>query len=141
MRKIGQIFRFLIPVIALAAVVVFLTGAGRRERATEEKNKALVMRWSDELWNKGNMAVADEIIDSNIIRHDDTVPEGVLRGREAMKKLIMASRTAWPDFHDTPIHVIAQGDKVVWHSVCRGTFTGKVEGWPHLRARRWHGSS
>jgi len=31
MRKIGQIFRFLIPVIALVALVVFMTGFGRRK--------------------------------------------------------------------------------------------------------------
>jgi len=130
MRKIGQIFRFLIPVIALAALMVFLVGAGRRERARLEKNKALVARWDEELWNKGNMAVADEIVASNHIRHEDTLPEGIIRGREALKQLIMACRTAWPDLHVTEIDVFAEGDKVATHWVLRGTFTGVVEGWP-----------
>jgi len=129
MRKIGQIFRFLIPVIALVALVVFMTGAGRRERATVEKNKAVVMR-KLEAWNTGNMAIADEVYASDIVRHADTVPEGIIRGRDALKQYIMACRTAWPDFHGTALDVVAQGDKVVVRWKITGTFTGQVEGWP-----------
>jgi len=130
MRKIEQIFRFLIPVIALAALVVFLVGAGRRERATLERNKAIVMRYGEEVWNKGDMAVVDEIIASNYIRHDDTLPEGAIRGRDAYKKYITACRTAWPDFHCTATDVIAQGDKVVVRWADRGTFKGEFGGIP-----------
>jgi len=130
MRKIGKIFRFLLPVIALAALVVFMTGAGRRERATVEKNKATAMRYADEVWNKGDMAVADEILASNMIRHLDSVPEGAIRGRDALKQYIMACRTAWPDIHVTVTDVIAKGDKGMARGVWSGTFTGKVEGFP-----------
>mgnify|MGYP001072879966 CR=1 FL=1 len=130
MRKIGEILRFLIPVIALAALVVFMTGAGRRERATLEKNKAIVMRYADEVWNKGNMAVADELEATNFIRYIDTVPEGVIRGREADKKFCMGVRTAWPDYHWVPVDVFAQGDKVAIRGAESATFTGQLEGWP-----------
>jgi len=133
MRKIGQIFRFLIPVIALVALVVFMTGAGRRERATVEKNKAIVMR-DFEVWNKGDMAALDEIYASNCIyyTHPGTGnPEGILRGREALKQHIVNCRTAWPDLHLTLMDdMIAEGDKVVSRWKLTGTFTGKVEGWP-----------
>ncbi|NVM27151.1 MAG: hypothetical protein HWN70_14720, partial [Desulfobacterales bacterium] len=54
MRKIGQIFKFLIPVIALVALVVFMTGAGRRRRAKVEELRALARR-GFEAWNTGNM--------------------------------------------------------------------------------------
>jgi len=128
MGRIGKIFRFLLPVIALVALVVFMTGAGRRERATLERNKAIVIRYGEEVWNKGDMAVVDEIIASNYIRHDDTLPEGAIRGRDAYKKYITACRTAWPDFHCTATDVIAQGDKVVVRWADRGTFTGDP-GW------------
>jgi len=129
MSKIRQTYRFLIPVIALAALVVFMTGAGRRERAKEEKNKAIVMRCV-EVWNKGDMVLADEIYASNFIRHQDTVPEGIISGREPFKQFIMATRTAWPDFHVTVDDMIAEGDEVAIHVVIHGTFTGTVEGWP-----------
>jgi len=128
MRKIGQIFRFLIPVIALAGLVVFMTGAGRRERATLEKNKAIVMRWNEELWDKGNMAVEDEIVASDHVRHIAGQPD--LRGREAMIQYITACRTAWPDWHSTSEIMIAEGDKVMvrWRST--GTHTGTAWGIP-----------
>jgi len=133
MRRIGQILRFLIPVIALAALVAFLAGAGRRERATIEKNKALVMRYCEEVWNKGDMAVADEIIASDFIYHVDTAPEGkgIIRGLDAMKQYIKVCRTAWPDLRITLVEPqMAQGDRTAARWVLRGTFTGVVEKWP-----------
>jgi len=129
MRRIGQIFKVLVPIIALVALVVFMAGAGRRERATEEKNKAVIMRCL-EVWNKGDMAIADEIYADNFIRHQDTIPEGIIRGRDAFKQFIMATRTAWPDFHVSLKDMIAEGDKVAIHVLIRGTFSGAVEGWP-----------
>jgi len=83
-----------------------------------------------EVWNKGDMALADEVYSSNAIRYVDTVPEGIIRGREALKQFIMACRTAFPDLHITATDMIAEGDKVALHWVLRGTCTGVVEGWP-----------
>jgi len=129
MRKIGQIFRFLIPVIALVVLVVFMTGAGRRERATLKKNKAIAMRIV-EIWEKRDMAAFDDIYASNYIRHEDAQPEGILRGREAVKQHAMNCYTAWPDFHITSEDVIVQGDEAAIRWAIRGTFTGAVKGWP-----------
>jgi len=131
MRKIGQMLRFLIPIIALAVLVVFMTGAGRRERAALEKNKAIVlMRWNEELWNKGDMAGADEIIASDCVRHVAGQPSYDLVGREAIKQYIIACRTAWPDWHSTSEITIAEGDKVMvrWRST--GTHLGTAWGIP-----------
>ena len=129
MRKIGQIFKVLIPVIALVALVVFMTGAGRRKRATLEKNKAIVlMRWNEELWNKGNMAGADEIIASDCVRHIAGLPD--LVGPEAIKQYIVACRTAWPDWNSTPEMIIAEGDKVMVRWRCTGTHKGTAWGIP-----------
>jgi predicted ester cyclase len=110
--------------------VVFLVGAETQKGATLEKNKALVMRYADEVWGKGDMAVADEIIATDYIRHDEIFPEGILRGREAMKQYVMRIRTALPDFKTTAVAVIAEGDKVVVHWANRGTFAGKIAGEP-----------
>jgi predicted ester cyclase len=123
MRKIGQILRFLIPVIvALGVLVVFLTAAATRI----EQNKALVMRYAEEVWNKGDMAVADEIVASNYTRYNvGGTPKGTIRGREALKQYIMTVRTAFPDWHVTARDVIAQGDKVVVRWALRGTFKGE----------------
>jgi steroid delta-isomerase-like uncharacterized protein len=126
MRKIGQILKVLIPVIALGVLVVFLTGAATRT----ERNLATAMRYADELWNKGDMAVADEILTSDMVRHNDAVPGGVIPGREAMKQHITAVRTAWPDFHVTILDKMAKGDIVMCRWVWSGTFKAEYGGIP-----------
>jgi len=123
-RKIGRTFRFLMPVIALVALVVFITGAGRRERAALEKNKAIVMRWNEEVWNKKNIAAADEFLSSDSVRHIAGSPD--LVGREAVKQHVTACLTAWPDWYCSPEITIAEGDKVMVRWRCTGTHTGKA---------------
>jgi len=128
MRKIGQIFRFLIPLIALAALVVFLTAAGRRERATLEKNKAMVKRQNDELWSKGNLAVADEIYRSDSVWHHMGAPDRV--GPEAIKQWVTECHTAFPDINFTQVDRIAEGDKVAVRYIVTGTHQGTAWGIP-----------
>jgi len=123
MRKIGQIFRFLIPVIALVALVVFMTGAGRRERARLEKNKAIIVRYEDAVWRKLNWDVADEIVASDHVRHRIGGP-GDIQGFEALKQFATEVFTAIPDFDWTTEFMIAEGDKVVSFGTCTGTHTG-----------------
>ena len=128
MRKIGQTFKILIPVIALVALVVFLVGAGRRERARLEKNKAIVIRDGEEVWNKGDMAAVDELFASDYVRHTAGQPD--LQGREALKQHVKAIHTAWPDFHCTPEIMVAEGDKVAVRWRITGTHQGTAWGIP-----------
>ena len=128
MRKFGQILRFLIPVIALVALVVFMTGAGRRERARLEKNKAVIMRYDEEVWKKRNWDVADEIVASDYVRHTAGQPD--LQGREALKQHITEIYTAWPDFDFTAEIMVAEGDKVAVRYRITGTHQGTAWGIP-----------
>ena len=129
MRKIGQIFRFLIPVIALAALVVFMTGAGRRRRARLEENKAIVTRYEKEVWIKRNWDVADEIVASDHVRHRIGGP-GDIHGLEALKQFATEVYTAWPDFDFTTEFMIAEGDKVASFCTLTGTHAGTAWGIP-----------
>jgi hypothetical protein len=54
--------------------------------ATED-NKAIAFRWSEELWNQANLAVADEIVASDYVRHDGGDPFSA-RGPEHVKRLV-----------------------------------------------------
>jgi predicted SnoaL-like aldol condensation-catalyzing enzyme len=60
-----------------------------------EQNKTAVRRLFDELWNKGNLRVADELIAPSYTHHDSSTPD-VGRGPESEKKRVTHYRTAFP---------------------------------------------
>ena len=87
-----------------------------------EENKEIVRRAIEELWNKGNMAVADELLAANFVNHD---PVGSIEyNLEALKQVISDTRTDFPDLHVTIEEQIAEGDKVVTRWIFRGTHQG-----------------
>jgi len=133
MRKIGQIFKFLIPVIALAALVVFMTGAGRRERARLEKNKAIVHASVEKFWNTGDLAVADEFYATNFVNNDPNNPD--VRDLEGFKKWVGATFAGFPDHHVIVEDMIAEGDKVVKSWTTNYTHTGEFMGMPRTGKR------
>ena len=65
-----------------------------------EHNKAAALRWSEELWSRGNLAVADELIDPDYLRHDPGDPFPA-RGPEDVKRIVTMLRSMFPDFHVT----------------------------------------
>jgi predicted ester cyclase len=94
---------------------------------TVEKTKALIHRWVDEAWNKGNLAVADEIYDPNYILYRTGSPS-IVRGVEGLKRLVADARLAFPDVQGAIDDLIAEGDKVVWRWTFRGTNLGSFMG-------------
>src|SRR5262245_43278363 len=77
-----------------------------------EQNKAMVRRWSEELWSQGNLAVADEIVASDYVRHDPGDPFPA-RGPEDVKRIVTMLRAMFPDFHIQVEAIVAEGDVVV----------------------------
>jgi steroid delta-isomerase-like uncharacterized protein len=92
-----------------------------------EENKAL-MRRIFEVFNTGNMAVADEVIAADVVDHQ--APPGIAPGRAGFKQLITVFRNAFPDIQMTIVDLIADGDKVVARSTMRGTHRGEFMGIP-----------
>lgn len=91
-------------------------------------NKAIVIRWIDEAVNKGNLAVADEVVAADCVEH---VPgPGLASGREGAKQRVTGYRAAFPDLHVTIEDIIAAGDMVVTRWAVRGTHNGPLMGIP-----------
>ncbi|NOZ60448.1 MAG: ester cyclase [Calditrichaeota bacterium] len=90
-----------------------------------EENKAAVRRLIDEAWNKGNLAVIDEILSPNYILHIDAPGAN---DREGYKQAISMYRTAMPDFQFTIDDMIAEGNKVVIRCTMTGTQKGELMG-------------
>ena len=88
-----------------------------------EQNKARLRRIYD-VYNTGNLAELDELIDANIVDHVP-MPAGQASGIEGVKQTITRNRTAAPDLHYTVEDMIAEGDKVVARVTTRGTHKGE----------------
>ena len=126
MRKIGQIFRFLIPVIALGVLVVFLTGAGRRKRA-EGDIRAKTIRVAEELWNKRNTALVDEIYRPDFVRYMPA-PVGKVEGREAFRQYLAQTFGDYPERLQVTIDdIIVEGDRRTLAYTFQGTHKSGVQ--------------
>ncbi|NIO68070.1 MAG: ester cyclase [Anaerolineae bacterium] len=90
-----------------------------------EENKAIFRRIVEEGFNKGNLAIVDELVATNHVNHTDNV-----HGPEEYKQFITMYRTAFPDLHMTIEDQIAEGDKVVNRWTSRGTHKGDLMGIP-----------
>jgi steroid delta-isomerase-like uncharacterized protein len=90
-----------------------------------EANKTIVRRLFEELWNKGNLSVADELFAPTYAHHDPSTPD-VGTGPEGEKKRATLYRTAFPDLRLTIEDIIAEGETVVARWSCRGTHKGDL---------------
>ncbi len=90
------------------------------------ENKAVVRRLLQEVWNRGNLEVADDIVAPDYVNHMPQ-PAGLLPGVRGFKQLVSSVRAALVDFQMTLEDLIAEEDKVVARWTTRGT---DKRGWP-----------
>jgi predicted ester cyclase len=99
-----------------------ITGGTFATFMSTEDNKAVVRRAIEEVWNQGNVALADELYAPNVIYQNPGVAD--IRTLENFKRFVTAFRSAFPDGHSTIEDVIAEGDEVVLRHTFRSTNTG-----------------
>lgn len=91
-----------------------------------EANKAMIRKYYEDLWNKWNLSLSDELIDAGISFRGSL---GVtVQGLEGFKQYVTLVRGAFPDFHNTIEDLIAEGDKVVARLTYHGTHRGELFG-------------
>jgi steroid delta-isomerase-like uncharacterized protein len=100
----------------------------RRNKMSIEQNKSIVRRWIEEGWNKGNLAVIDQVYDPNFVQHEPA-PETV-NSSEALKQYVGAYLTAFPDLNLSIEDLVAEGDRVVWRFQSSGHQNGPFMGIP-----------
>ncbi len=93
-----------------------------------DANKALVRRLIEEDLNRGDPAVADEIVAEDFVDH--TNPPGLQHGRESHKQIVALFHAAFPDVTWTIEDMLAEGDKVVIRAPMRATHQGEFFGIP-----------
>jgi steroid delta-isomerase-like uncharacterized protein len=94
-----------------------------------EQNKALIVRFVEEIFNRGNVGIVGEIFAPDFIEHEQ-LPPGIPEGREGVKVLTTQLRSAFPDFKATIDDILAEGDKVVIRMTWSGTQKGEFMGVP-----------
>jgi steroid delta-isomerase-like uncharacterized protein len=97
--------------------------------ARTEENKAVARRWSEKLWGQGELAVADEIVAPDYVRHDPGDPFPA-RGPEDVKRLVRMVRAMLPDLRIAVEEVIAENEKVVLRYTAIATDTRGFMGRP-----------
>ncbi len=90
---------------------------------------ALARRSFDEIWNIGNLDVADELFSPDYVNHDPTSPE-VPPGPEGVKQLARMYRRAFPDLRFIIDEMLATGDRVITRWTGQGTHRGPLRGLP-----------
>jgi predicted ester cyclase len=95
---------------------------------SSEENKRLVLRWKEELWDKSNLNIVDELCAPEYVGHMVFTPEPV-RGPEPFKQLLAAYHAAF-DVQDTREFLVAEGDMVVVFDTYRVRHTGAFRGIP-----------
>jgi serine phosphatase RsbU (regulator of sigma subunit) len=84
-----------------------------------EENKAIFRRYVEEVPNRGNLEVADEIFGRYVAHQADG--STLERGPEDVKRFTEEYRSAFPDWRISIDEQIAEGDKVVNRVTLRGT--------------------
>jgi predicted ester cyclase len=89
---------------------------------TLDENEAVVRRFYDELWNRWELDVADEIV-SDALRFRGSLGT-VCEGRDDFKRYVEGVRAAFPDWHNRIDQALATDDRVVTRMTWSGTHRG-----------------
>ena len=86
-----------------------------------EANKAIVRRYI-EMWNTGNVVLADEVLAPTWLDHAH--PE--VTGSESVKQAVSKIRAAFPDFYITIESILAEGNLVALRGIVQREAVSRV---------------
>jgi steroid delta-isomerase-like uncharacterized protein len=92
-----------------------------------EANKAVVRRLFDEVINRGDLAVVEELLTEDVA-FLGRGGKAAIRGIDAFKRVVTTLRTAFADYRFTMHDEIAEGDRVVARFTASGTHVGDYFG-------------
>jgi steroid delta-isomerase-like uncharacterized protein len=98
---------------------------------SEAENRALFERYFDQVANKDNLDLADEIFATDYQHHDPANPDPrPMIGSQAVKDHLTSLKGAFPDLIFDIDDIVAEGDGIVVRWTARGTNTGDYFGMP-----------
>jgi predicted ester cyclase len=101
-----------------------------------EENKAITRRFNDELWNKGNVDIIDELMSADVVSHPGT------QTREQFKQGAVEFLGNCPGMTMTLEDMIAEGDRVAFRWMWTMPHTWEYAGIaPTGKTLKWRGTS
>jgi predicted ester cyclase len=97
-----------------------------RSGQIEEHNAALVRRLFDEIVNRGNVRIVDELLAPDIVNHNPGPSDAP--GREGIREVFWMLHLAFPDLRGHIDDLIPDGDRVVVRWTIAGTNTRRCMG-------------
>lgn len=88
-------------------------------------NKEIIVKFMDEVWNKKNLSLVDEIFSENAKIHS---PLGNFITSEQMKETVQKWLTAIPDIQVDLLHMFEDNGLVVSHWKAQGTHQEELNG-------------
>ena len=93
------------------------------------QNQLVIQDYFNEVWNKGNIELLDELLTPGYLNHSSSIPDGP-PGPEGLKPIVTAMRNAFPDLHYTILDLVVTPDRVVARVRMNGTHLGDFFGIP-----------
>jgi steroid delta-isomerase-like uncharacterized protein len=115
-----------------------------KEASMSTHQKESVIRWFEEVWNKGRRDVIDEMLSPDFVVHEG---ELTTKGPEGFKIFFDRMRAAFSDIHVTPHEAVSEGEYAClrWSVTMRHTgdglgmpATGKKLGTTGMSLIRFH---
>ena len=93
-----------------------------------ESNKEICRRFFDQVHNRHNLQVIDELVAADVVSHSPF--PGQKPGAVGVKETMATFLGAFPDLSIEMTHLIAEADKVVAYVAVSGTHRGELMGKP-----------
>ncbi len=94
-----------------------------------EESKAIMRRYFEGAWEKGDVDLLDELLAPDYVNHTPATPD-LSTGPEGVKAVVSMARNAMPDLRVVIEDMIAEGDKVATRYTFEGTHRGELFGVP-----------
>ncbi|NJM40982.1 MAG: ester cyclase [Anaerolineae bacterium] len=95
---------------------------------TQEQNKAMIRRMTDEFYNQGNVDSAEQFFADTYVHHDSASPQ--VRDRNGRKAELRAFLIGCPDLHIAIDVLLADGETVTKRWTLHARHTGDLSGLP-----------
>jgi steroid delta-isomerase-like uncharacterized protein len=90
-----------------------------------QRNRELVTRYFEEVWNQGRLDVLDELLADDYLNHSSSMPDP-RPGPADLKPIVAEMRRGIPDLHYEILDMAVALDKVAVHLRVTGTHTGTL---------------